>query len=846
MQKTMQAEELTSQKSIKTETRFKRVIAPLFVLVLTLYFFVIFLSPKSIDVGFIGEWLRYHLNLFIGATTIFVPLGGLYWVLERYVIAEKYHNKQHSSALSFIGFVFLILGLCLFFNLINVPRGGGFFGLWFSQILLSSLGFFGSLLACVFMIVFALSLFISINWRLLFIATGMKAMSISTSSDIADASKGELKRESLEEAPSNSYIIQKREIKSENLDRKSAKLGEGIDIEVDELPALSIEEKKSLKNRLSALWAKKPILSAHKEITDKKDENHSVFLAEKEASVSNEVPLTALKSIDDVLDDEQDKLPIPILKPSSEVEEIETTTKLQKKVKSVSKKAPQTVIKLKTKELPPLNLLNADKVEVVSYTDEQLTEMGQRLENNLKSFNIEAVVKAIQPGPVVTLFEINPAAGVKVGQIVQLAKDLARSLVVASVRVVEVIPGKSYIGIEIPNNQREPVNFHEMLSSAEFQKQKKPLTIALGKDIGGAPVVIDLAKTPHLLVAGTTGSGKSVGINSMIVSLLYKSLPDEVKMILIDPKMLELSVYEGIPHLITPVVTDMGESTAALKWAVAEMEKRYKLMSLLGVRNIIGFNEKIIKAKKEGKPLKDPMYKTTAVYSLEEGEAAPLLEKMPYIVIVIDEFADLIMVVGKQIEELIARIAQKARAAGIHLILATQRPSVNVITGLIKANIPTRLSFQVSTKIDSRTILDQGGAEQLLGLGDMLYSAPGQGVPLRAHGAFVSDEEVHNAVEWLKQNHHPPVYIENLEEKTEQANLELGIGGKEGEDDLFSAACEIVFRTRKASISRIQRELRIGYNRAARLIEEMEQQGLLSAPDERGNRDILAGKTGEQ
>ena len=494
-------------------------------------------------------------------------------------------------------------------------------------------------------------------------------------------------------------------------------------------------------------------------------------------------------------------------------------------------------------KLPPLSLLNDTIVPVEGYSEDDLIAMGKQLEINLSHFNIAVSVVEIHPGPVVTRFEIEPAPGVKVGQIVQLDRDLARALSVKSVRIVEVIPGKPYIGVEIPNQQREMVNFHELLASKQYQSKKEPLTLALGKDISGKSVVIDLAKTPHLLVAGTTGSGKSVGINSMILSLIYKSFSDQVKLILIDPKMLELSVYEGIPHLLTPVVTDVNNAQAALKWSVAEMERRYKLMSLLGVRNVIGFNDKLKSAREAGSPLKDPLFKPLNS-GLDLADEAPELELLPYIVVVIDEFADLMMTVGKQVEELIARLAQKARAAGIHLILATQRPSVNVITGLIKANVPSRLSFQVSTKIDSRTILDQGGAEQLLGLGDMLYLEPGKGLPLRAHGAFVSDEEVHQTVEWLKQHYDEPEYIDDLTSDAAQTVSDLGVSVgiadlDDDSDELFKQAYESIQKTGKVSISRVQRELRIGFNRAARLVEEMQEKGLVSEPDERGVRRLL-------
>jgi S-DNA-T family DNA segregation ATPase FtsK/SpoIIIE len=497
--------------------------------------------------------------------------------------------------------------------------------------------------------------------------------------------------------------------------------------------------------------------------------------------------------------------------------------------------------------LPPLELLDPnDNDPDAGYSKEALEGLSKLLELKLADFGISAEVVAVYPGPVVTRFEIQPAPGTKVSRISNLAKDLARSLAVISVRVVEVIPGKSVVGIEIPNEHREIVNFREVLASRAFDQNKSPLTLALGHDISGQPVVADLAKMPHLLVAGTTGSGKSVGVNAMLLSLLYKASPADVRLILVDPKMLELSVYDGIPHLLTPVITDMKDAANGLRWCVAEMERRYKLMAALGVRNLAGFNRKVDDANKGGKPIPDPLWTPDPILALtDEEQTAPGLEKLPAIVVVIDEFADMMMVVGKKVEELIARIAQKARAAGIHLILATQRPSVDVITGLIKANIPTRIAFQVSSKIDSRTILDQGGAEQLLGHGDMLYLPPGSGVPNRVHGAFCSDEEVHRVVaDWKRRGE--PLYIEGLLDEGSSTPVtagELQANASEGDDEsdaLYDEAVHYVTKSRRASISSVQRKLRIGYNRAARLIETMEASGVVSAMGSNGQREVLA------
>ena len=484
--------------------------------------------------------------------------------------------------------------------------------------------------------------------------------------------------------------------------------------------------------------------------------------------------------------------------------------------------------------LPPISILDPAEEKKIEYSPESLAGVGHLLEIKLKEFGVEVSVDSIHPGPVITRYEIQPAAGVKVSRIANLAKDLARSLAVTSVRVVEVIPGKTTVGIEIPNENRQMVRFSEVLSSSQYDDAKSPVALALGHDIGGKPVITDLAKMPHLLVAGTTGSGKSVGINATILSLLYKSDPLDVRLILIDPKMLEMSVYEGIPHLLAPVVTDMRQAGHALNWAVNEMERRYKLMSKMGVRNLAGYNAKIADAAKREEHIPNP-------FSLTPDSPEPL-EKLPTIVIIIDELADLMMVVGKKVEELIARIAQKARAAGLHLILATQRPSVDVITGLIKANIPTRIAFQVSSKIDSRTILDQMGAEALLGMGDMLYMPPGTGLPMRVHGAFVSDEEVHRVVSHLKLQGEPN-YIEGileggtLEGEGGEASAP-GEGGGEA-DALYDQAVQVVLKNRRASISLVQRHLRIGYNRAARLLEQMEQSGVVSTMQSNGNREIL-------
>jgi len=563
--------------------------------------------------------------------------------------------------------------------------------------------------------------------------------------------------------------------------------------------------------------------SSIKKIVQTLQDNNKTIKREKKSNpkISNE-PQIKEKTTDEQKNNKQQDLPLSKENPLKEVpkENIEIEPEEQKE---------KTV-------MPSTELLDRALDDGASLSESELSQIASLLEDKLEEFGIEATVESVLPGPVVTRFEIQPAPGTKASKITNIAQDIARSLSVSSVRVVEVIEGKSFVGIEIPNNNRKMVRLTEILSSKAFKSSPSNLSVALGQDISGNPIVVDLSKMPHMLVAGTTGSGKSVGLNAMLLSLLFKSDPEDVRLILVDPKMLELAVYDGIPHLLTPVITDMTDAANGLRWCVAEMDRRYKLMSMMGVRNLAGFNKKIQDAEKNGKQIVNPLNEDEEEY----------LEVLPSIVVVVDEFADMMMLVGKKVEHLIARIAQKARAAGIHLVLATQRPSVDVITGLIKANIPTRIAFQVSTKIDSRTILDQGGAEQLLGYGDMLYLPPGVGVPVRVHGAFVGDDEVHRVVnDWKSRA--KPNYVEEIVSSVQDTGPIPGwsgadTGSPEDADELYDEAVNFVLESRRASISAVQRKLRIGYNRAARLIETMEEAGIVSEMSSNGSREVLVPK----
>ena len=560
------------------------------------------------------------------------------------------------------------------------------------------------------------------------------------------------------------------------------------------------------------------------------------LMAFKEKEKIKKQEIVTQKNRDTLKDKQNDEQSFSNKVMSSEAKQPDLPNTTEPKLKEVEVSVPEKEDEKTKAVMPSTQLLDRALDDGSSLTKDELNQIASLLETKLEEFGIEATVESVLPGPVVTRFEIQPAPGTKASKITSIAQDIARSLSVSSVRVVEVIEGKSFVGIEIPNTNRKMVRLTEILSSQAFKNSTSNLTLALGHDIAGKPVVVDLSKMPHLLVAGTTGSGKSVGVNAMLLSLLFKSDPKDVRLILIDPKMLELSVYDGIPHLLTPVITDMTDASNGLRWCVVEMDRRYKLMSMMGVRNLAGFNKKIEEAAANGKQILNPINPENEEY----------LETLPSIVVVVDEFADMMMLVGKKVEHLIARIAQKARAAGIHLIMATQRPSVDVITGLIKANIPTRIGFQVSTKIDSRTILDQGGAEQLLGYGDMLYLPPGVGVPIRVHGAFVGDDEVHRVVNDWKSRAEPD-YMEDIVSSSQETGPIPGWSGSETSssedaDELYDEAVNFVIDSRRASISAVQRKLRIGYNRAARLIETMEEAGLVSEMSSNGSREVLVPK----
>ena len=764
--------------------------------------------------GKTGAWLADVLYSLFGYVSHLFPMAILFFAVllfQHKVKTEKPDNKHKLFkpflwSVRSIGLSLLMIascGLCAmkWGNNTTLPmHAGGVVGDWANQLMVGQFNLLGSAILFVALWSTGLTLFTGISWVTLFEETGQlgyRLLALSKNVSAMVSNWFDLSRDTASEF--------EEEAEQEHTNLESA--------EKDQL--MVKQPKQIMIHRLED--EPKP---------QKQESEEESFSLQKPLDIQNELPIAPEKLFTHKIMSKAQSKPL----------------------KTASSKTSKKPIKMKALSL---NLLeeNLNK-QKVGMSGQQIKEMSQQLEERLLEFGIKIQVMGVYPGPVITRFELQLAAGIKVSRLSTLVKDLARALSVTSVRVVEVIPGKSYVGLEIPNTDREIVRLREILNSSVYQDAKSPLTMGLGKDIAGRPMVVDLGKMPHLLVAGTTGSGKSVGLNAMLLSILFKASPDDVRMILIDPKMLELSVYDGIPHLLTPVVTDMKDAANALRWCVAEMERRYKLMAAMGVRNLAGFNEKIEAAIAEGKPIRNPLKPRSNTIREEdidpenppEDDKDAYLSKLPYIVVLVDEFADMIMVVGKKVEELITRIAQKARAAGIHLILATQRPSVDVITGLIKANIPTRIAFQVSSRIDSRTILDQSGAEQLLGHGDMLYLPPGAGIPVRVHGAFVADDEVHRVNECLR-SFGSPDYIENLVSESGNMMLGSGFGGEdesEEYDEYYDMAVKIVTECRKASISNVQRRLKIGYNRAARLIEQMEKEGIVSEMQSNGSREVLA------
>jgi S-DNA-T family DNA segregation ATPase FtsK/SpoIIIE len=807
---------LAEEKPVKKDRNLKQDLALLSLTALCLYILLALLTYSPLDDGWsttgaengfrnaggpVGAYLADGLLHGLGYLAYIIPLLAAGKVLQ--IFRSRQPNTSSSIWLSrLLGFFLSILSLAALVDLSiftspELPAGiGGMIGQGISEFTVSLFSTMGGGILLTLMLCVGMMLFWEFSWLAVFDKVGQQLLALWA--EITNRSKRLF----------------------------SGPKGKRMDHELD-IPMLDL---KDLEPGFSAGPAsshkRKPAIIAptvpKKSLSNAADES----AADTDTS---EIP-TGISGLATKLKKQASKvIPLPVKEVKIEPLEKRETKPSERAVRDL-----QGNLFADGNPLPSIALLDpADENQEIGYSKPRLEELSLLLEQKLADFGIKAEVVAVAPGPVITRFEIQPAPGTKASKVSGIAQDLARSLAMNSVRVVEVIPGKSVMGIEIPNENRAMVRLSSVLSSEDFDKSKSPLTMALGHDIAGNPVVTDLAKMPHLLVAGTTGSGKSVGVNAMIISLLYKSTPDEVRLIMVDPKMLELSVYEGIPHLLTPVITDMTLAANGLRWCVEEMERRYQLMAALGVRNIAGYNSKVKEAIAAGAPLPDPLWQIDKSFDT----TPPTLKPLPCIVVIVDEFADMMMTVGKKVEELIARIAQKARAAGIHLILATQRPSVDVITGLIKANVPTRIAFQVSSKIDSRTILDQGGAEQLLGHGDMLFQPAGTSIPIRVHGAFVDDDEVHRVVaEWKTKGE--PNYIEEITQVTEQAGLTLE-GGDE-KDDLYDQAVAFVTETRKVSISSVQRKLRIGYNRAARLVETMEASGVVSSAAHNGSREVIA------
>ncbi|MDU0111918.1 DNA translocase FtsK 4TM domain-containing protein [Psychrosphaera aquimarina] len=818
--------------------------------------------------GAFGAWLSDILLFTFGWLAFFVPVAVS---LVGWLLFRKFHNLIEidylALGLRLIGIFLFIIGSSALssinFDDIYYFSSGGIIGDVIAYLLLPVIGFSGSTLVLLVFVLIGITLMTGVSW--IRVVDGLGKYTIAMCSLIY--------------AKLRNAIQNAKDNKQKGIDVAANKVAESeVALELntaavepaDEMPAISIPDKlegnnsqsllnqffgaAEIKEQSSNIGSTAPELIDDSKIDlvdsqaagmvdaqiEPVTKGSNIVKAANQISLDDDMPISfdeydqqpTYSGVDDELHDDDIKGALDGMQAAHQ--------RAPQRDTNVVENLPPLVKEVKPITLPSLDLLDRpDKVEN-PVSQEELDAVSRLVEAKLLDFNIQAKVVGVFPGPVITRFELDLAPGIKVSKITTLSKDLARSLSALSVRVVEVIPGKSFIGLELPNKHRQIVRLSEVMNSAGFQNSASPLTMVLGKDIAGKAVTVDLAKMPHLLVAGTTGSGKSVGVNTMILSLLYKSTPEDVRLIMIDPKMLELSVYEGIPHLLSEVVTDMKEAANALRWCVGEMERRYKLMSSLGVRNLKGYNAKVAQAIADGTPILDPLW----VKSEQMSDRQPALEKLPAIVVVIDEFADMMMIVGKKVEELIARIAQKARAAGIHLVLATQRPSVDVITGLIKANIPTRMAFQVSSKIDSRTILDQQGAENLLGMGDMLYLPPGSGVPTRVHGAFVDDHEVHAVVKDWKSKAKPNYVPEILQGEMTDENMLPGEAAEmaDGEeiDPVFDEAVAFVTETRKVSISSIQRKLRIGYNRSARIVEQMETMGIVSRAANNGGREVLA------
>ncbi|RDE24740.1 DNA translocase FtsK [Motiliproteus coralliicola] len=772
--------------------------------------------------GSSGAWLADFFYSMFGYMAPVLPLMLVYraWRFlrrpqERWLTALPYMLLRAVGAVLLIGSGSALAAIHFDNRWLNLPfEAGGLVGLELAEAALLSLGVLGGTLILLGVLLLGVTLFTDLSWLRLTEQLGSYLLGgWQRLLGLASAGTGTLQH-AVDRAREESEQPAEQAPAFEG-GRKNVKTGTHHGVEVDDLPPFSIDPVDAGRN----------------------EPDEQAVMAALEAGVQRPADKRSTAS-STVAAPAQDHKSLKIVPLSETVEAIDESDTEAGKTIAPARKQQQL------KQMPKVDLLDPPETKSAQgYTPEQLETMSRLLEVKLKDFGVVAEVTEVNPGPVITRFEIQLAPGTKVSKVTNLAKDLARSMAVMSVRVVEVIAGKSVIGIEIPNENREMVRLREVLGANVYSSAGSKLSLGLGNDIAGNPVVVNLAKMPHLLVAGTTGSGKSVGVNAMLLSLLFKATPDEVRLMMVDPKMLELSIYDGIPHLLTPVITDMKEAATGLRWCVAEMERRYKLMAKMGVRNLAGFNDKIRAAEAAGTPLTDPLWNPVEE-GFDESAPAPALQTLPYIVVVIDEFADMMMIVGKKVEELIARIAQKARAAGIHLILATQRPSVDVITGLIKANVPTRIAFQVSSKIDSRTILDQGGAEHLLGNGDMLYLPAGSSMPIRVHGAFVSDDEVHRTVEawkkWGPADFVEEILMESVDMDTTGGSGTTGSLFEDEQDPLYDEAVAHVTKSRRASISAVQRKLKIGYNRAARMIEAMEAAGVVSEAAHNGSREVLA------